>query len=448
MLKRPIKVYFLTTMSAGVGYYRQWMFKEAMNRQGLADAIMPWFHSEQDRVVPWQFHVKDDPQVYATRGGVINEMCRVADVVVVQYVHSREALALVEALKYRYSRMGEGRRILDHFMHHMDADPEKIINSLHSGPDEAEWIRAVAKDPDPENLADYPEKVFLTEIDDYIFDTPTDHVAFEQYQPGYLFREVITEQMKALDGIIVTTPFLRDAYARFNPNIHVVPNCLDFDVWDKVENAHTKDVRIGWVGGATHAEDLRTIEKPLKEFLKKNTNCFFYCVHGIPDFFKGQTRIVPIQKWFRIDKYPKKLAKYAFDIGLAPLVDNNFNRGKSNLRKLEYAGLKIPVLAANVGHFAQTVRHGKDGFLYNTPEEFYRCLELLAFDKKLRSTMGRLNYFDVKQNYNADIVAREYVRILKKCHARGQTVPVDMSSEAERTGESKWTEGQPGLLSA
>lgn len=438
-----LKVLFLRSMSSGISYYRMWQYQDSMNRQKIASAAMPWFNYDDQNVAEWQFEATSNPRVYATRGTVAG-LTAEADVVVVQYLHTKEALCVIEALKARFSRK-EGSRIYDWLKDHPGANADDVIARLSSKGREADWIRGVLWDSATE--ADYPEKVFLTEIDDCVLDAPTSNPAFMQYQPGFIYQEVIREQMRALDGVICSTRFLADMYSAFNKNTYVVENSLDFRVWDKVRNKRTKDVRIGWMGGDGHQEDLRTIEAPLKAFLKKHTNVYFYCVNGVPDFFRSATRVVPILKWYRIDKYPAAIGKLGFDIGLAPLVDNNFTRGKSNLRKLEYGGLKIPVIAANVGHFAQTVKHGKDGFLYSSPEEFTQALESLVFNKKLRVAMGRYNYADVKANFNTDVRAREYVEILQQAVAKGQTTRVDVSSNPERSGASTWIAEPVALMS-
>lgn len=387
-----LKVYFLTTSNAGTAFYRQAQFKEAMNRRKLASAVIPWFNYKQMGAQEWQWHVMDDPQVCA-RTGVINSMAKEADVIVVQYLHSMEALALVEAIK-----------------------------------------------------ACYPKKIFLTEIDDNVFETPTYNEAHDQYSPGTKFRDVVVEQIKALDGVICTTPHLADLCREFNPHVYQVPNAIDFDVWDKQPKPkrHDKIVRIGWAGAGNHYEDLKTIEAPMKEFLEETKGVELHLLHGIPEFFKGHPKVVCHKDWAYINKYPSRLLKMRLDVGLAPLVDNGFNRAKSNLRKLEYAAMGVPVLAAKVGHFARTVHHARDGFLYETPEEFKKYLKTLVEDEKLRGLMGRANYLDVKANFNLNDVAAHYVEVLKQAHSKGQTTTVDVSDPRER-GVKKWIAQQPVL---
>ena len=397
-LNRKPKILFLYTTNAGVGYYRMHVFKEAMNRNKYASAVMPWYNFKDFDTVQWQFHCAPGPRgdwtLYHSRGELAHLVSQ-ADIVVVEYLHSLGSLCLIEALK-----------------------------------------------------AYFKDKVFLTEIDDDIFNTPVYNDAFSQFRPGEDIRGIITEQLQALDGVIVTTPALKDVYSEVNDHVYVVPNCLDFELWDQVENRKTKDVRIGWFGGGNHVEDLALIEKPIKEFLENHDNVSFYVAGGVPNFFKNCSKIHAKELFEPVNKYPKKVAKLGFSIGIAPLVDNSFNRGKSNLRKLEYAGLKIPVVASNVGEFARTVKHGKDGFLFSNPEDFKKALHVLCVNKKLRESMGNYNYLDVKKNFNVDKIAENYTEILVEAWERGQTTKIDVSHQAERRGISKWTAGQPGLLSA
>lgn len=383
MKSSKLRVLFLATGNAGTAFYRMWQYREGMKNQKLAETAIPYYNYDNIHASEWQWHIQDDFNLYHPKG-VLPKLCEWADVVVVQYLHTFEALALMEAIK-----------------------------------------------------ACLPNTPFFTEIDDDIFDTPTSNPAFDAYEPGKKYREVAIEQIKALDGVICSTPFLAEKCREINDNVYIVPNGIDFNIWDRVKPVHAKnEVRIGWAGGANHEEDLRTVEVPLKAFLKAHKNVTFHVVHGIPDFFKNQSKIVCHPHYKSINKYPKYLGKMGFDIGLAPLVPNDFNLAKSNLRKLEYAALGIPVLAANVGEFARTINHSKDGFLYSNADEFYNYLELLVTDKDLREKMGQANREDVRQNFNVKKISRDYFQILKEITKTGPVKTVDVSERSE----AKWTE--------
>ena len=86
---------------------------------------------------------------------------------------------------------------------------------------------------------------------------------------------------------------------------------------------------------------------------------------------------------YHFDKYYKKLQKIDFDIGVAPLIDNEFNRCKSNLRWLEWSALGVPTVASRVVPF-QCIRPNIDGYLAKNEKEWYTNLRALIEIPKLR----------------------------------------------------------------
>lgn len=392
---KQLKVLFIPTMNAGVAYYRMYQFKDAINRLGLASVVMPFYDPEAENQGEWQWYADKDFTLNGSRGELVHLISQ-ADVIVTQYVHTPQALALLEGLKATFQH--------------------------------------------PDIIKQHGKKVFLAEIDDDVLDTPPWNAAFQQYGPNQKIRNTVIEFLKAMDGVICSTPFLAAKYADLNENTYVVPNGIDLRQWDKYKNEHAKnEIRIGWSGGASHDEDLRTIEAPIKEILAANKNVSFHIFHGCPDFFKDQSKIIWHRDYAWIDKYPRALKRLKFDIGIAPLVDCDFNRGKSNLRKLEYGAMAVPVVAADVGNFRETVIHSVDGFLYKTPEEFKNCLQLLIDIPSLRDKVGAANYQSIKNDFNTDRIAAYYVKILKKALRKGKTVDVDV---ADHRG-AKWLSPEP-----
>ena len=78
----------------------------------------------------------------------------------------------------------------------------------------------------------------------------------------------------------------------------------------------------------------------------------------------------------------------ACDIGLAPLFDGAWERGKCGLKAIQYMAVGLPVLAANVGALPSIVLHGKTGFVYRDGAEFTAFARQLAADGELRRQMG------------------------------------------------------------
>lgn len=362
-----MRVLFIPTSNSGVVYWRMYNFARAINKRGLAQADFLWWQRDLNEIHPWQYRITEAVSKHAILGEM-NHCVREADVVVMGMVHTRAALTTFYAIK--------------------DA---------------------------------YPNKPILAEIDDNILSTPTYNPADPWYAPGTEFRSVAVEQFKAADGIICSTPYLAELYRDLCEHTYVVPNSIDFDLWGRLKYRNRPGIRIGWAGGASHTEDLEIVRPAVDAILKKYPDAKFVFVHGIPEFFKNQERVECVYKFARIDKYPALLAGQDFDIGLAPLVDNAFNRGKSNLRWLEYAAMGIPCVASNVGHFAETIKHGEDGLLADGPEDFITHLSDLIEDRKYRRQIGANAKARVDQNFNVDRVAEHYVETLRAIVAKGPT---------------------------
>ena len=86
-------------------------------------------------------------------------------------------------------------------------------------------------------------------------------------------------------------------------------------------------------------------------------------------------------------------------IGIMPLVDAPFERGKCGYKLIQYMACGLPVVASPVGVNCHIVEHGVNGFLADTPEEWEKALRTLLADAGLRQRMGRAGRLKVEQQY-------------------------------------------------
>ena len=362
--------------NAGVAHYRLTSWSSAAHRNKSFPVMQPFWDKSLTETHPWEVDL-DDPPLRRRILGEFNAHAQKAGVVVSQMIHTRAALTVLEGFKAVYGLP------------------------------------------------------LITEIDDNILSTPTYNPANAVYGQGSQFRALAIEQFRMSDAMVVSTPYLKEVYAEFCPNIYVIPNSLDFRIWDNLKFRRNKDVvRIGWAGGASHDEDIRLVEPVVHEILAKYPNVRFCFVHGIPAFLKGVDRVEAVHQFTRIDRYPQFLASRSFDIGIAPLVDNAFNRGKSNLRWLEYAGLRVPCVASKVGHFAETITNAENGILCESKAEWIDALSWLVEDETSRKKMGKNAYQTARRDFNVDINVTKYRDILAEVSSRGQVVKIDSPQEA------------------
>ena len=374
----------IPTANSGVSYYRLWAWAEAAHRNRAMHVECLWFKYAATETAAWEVDIID-PEFRPRIMGEINAKVRMADVVIMGMVHTPAALNLFLSIKEAY-----------------------------------------------------PNIPVVAEIDDNMLSTADYNPASNFYGPGSQFRDVAVQQFKAADAMIVSTAYLKEVYGDLNENVHVVENSLDFKIWDRLQVKHKPgQIRIGWAGGASHSEDLRIVEPVIKNILAKYRNVRFVFIHGAPSFLKGIPGVEIVPRFSRIDKYPGFLASRGFDIGIAPLVDNAFNRGKSNLRWLEYAGMRVPCVASNVGHFKETLRPGHDALLADGPEDFQLSLEVLIGNRDIRRRMGNNAYERAKNDFNTDKNVFAYRDILRTIVDGGQVNPIVQPEYAQKLPEQR-----------
>ncbi len=271
----------------------------------------------------------------------------------------------------------------------------------------------------------FPTKPILAEIDDDIFDVAPYNPAASCLAPGSHLTQLAIDQFKNADGIIVSTPYLKEVYSELNDHIYVVPNSIDVQAWDATPRKKKGGLRIGWIGSGSHSKDLELLDKVIPAIIEKNKDVTFVFssffgenLEVLPEFLRNRKGVKIVNKWVPILKYAKHMAAQDFDIGLAPLVDNKFNRGKSNLRWLEYSALGIPCVASDVGHFKETIRDGVDGLLATNAEHFIGCIQALISDSKRRKSIGKAAHARIYKDFNVDRNLNIYISAIEDCLSR------------------------------
>lgn len=358
----------IPTANAGVNYYRMATFAWQMRKYKDVEVALFAFQYGMVEPHPWQRDLAEMPIVRQQ----IASLCDVADLVIWQPVHYRHSLDFFVEMRSRF------------------------------------------------------EKPMLVESDDNYVDVPTWNESHESFKPRSSIRATAIEHMRLSDGLVLSTPYLSEAYSKFHSQHLVVPNALDFKVWDPVSppKRHSR-VRIGWIGGRTHIRELLMVAPVIKEVIAENPDVWFYVINSglkhyakaekVPYVFEDTERVFYTDRNVSINLYPRFMSSFGFDIGIAPLEDCHFNRAKSNLRWLEYSALRVPTVATDISHFSQTVRNGQDGFLVKNNDlgEWKRRLTDLVRDTRLRQQIGEAAYRRVKSDFNVRKTAGRYLSRLK-----------------------------------
>ena len=250
---------------------------------------------------------------------------------------------------------------------------------------------------------------YIAEFDDFIHHvSPHNVYGYPAWNPSTLYTYRAMEAAKSAFAIQVSTPQLAREFFPYNPTVYVVPNYLDKELWDNpVVKRNDDRVRIGWMGGNAHADDLKMISGVLDKLVKENKDKIIVETMGMtkrelegvfpfPDFnttcphcgFEGDLHHLPGED---IKTYPIVVSGRGWDIAVAPVVDNAFGNAKSDLKLKEYGVAGIATVASAVTPYREAVEDGANVALVKTFEDWYTSIDQLIKDPLKRDEMAKKN---------------------------------------------------------
>lgn len=204
----------------------------------------------------------------------------------------------------------------------------------------------------------YPDVLVVAEVDDSVGHVGPSNPHFFQFADHHKWS---AQHCVMSDAIIASTPYLGKSLEKFCDNIHISPNCINPETWKFKRVFKPKDdkmIRVGYVGAASHDEDLLIAYKGMLPLLDTNKYKFVIRYGGFrPKWLKKHRNIDFKRVSWRLDVYPQKLADLTLDLALAPLRDTEFNRCKSNLKWVEWSSIGVPLLASDVEPYRNTEGH-------------------------------------------------------------------------------------------
>ena len=229
-------------------------------------------------------------------------------------------------------------------------------------------------------------------------------------------RDMFRLNFKKSDMVTCTTENLRQEFLKINPNVEVLPNLIDFDFFPKNVEMVKKEVRFGWQGGASHYEDLYMAKDAIVETLKRYSNTkfvYFGDVRFMGLFKDAPQNQIELHPWVGHASYPYKLALLNLDIGLVPLVDNQFNRNKSAIKWMEYSAMKVMTIASDLPPHTGVLENGNTALMVSD-SGWSEALAKAVENAPLRAQIAQNAYEEVKKNHNIESKAHLWVEAYEK----------------------------------
>ena len=189
-------------------------------------------------------------------------------------------------------------------------------------------------------------------------------------------------------------------YARaVNDRVTVIPTTVDTARYT-VEPRPPNDVPvIGWTGSHSTARHLDTLQPALRRLAGRER--FRLRVIGAPGY-KVEGLDVEAMAW-QSETEVEDLRP--LDVGVMPLPDDPWSRGKCGMKALQYMGLAVPAVCSPVGVNSEIIRDCENGFLASTEDEWVEKLSLLLRSPELRARLGRAGRETIEARYSAAVQA-------------------------------------------
>ena len=215
---------------------------------------------------------------------------------------------------------------------------------------------------------------------------------------------------KNVAGVIAGNSFIADWFKQYNQNVFVIPTAVNPDYYS-TERIATGSFVIGWTGTSDNFKYLYMIEEALAAFLKRHTDAKLWILsNNEPQFIKLNKNSVQFLRWSAENE--ASILKY-FNVGIMPLVDGNWERGKCSFKMLQYMAAGLPVIVSPVGMNKEVLKKGECGYAASNEKEWIEALESLYMNKDLRFSYGQLGRRIVEEHYSISALAPKLVKVFK-----------------------------------
>ena len=268
-------------------------------------------------------------------------------------------------------------------------------------------------------------KKIIMDLDDAIWYVSPDNIVHDKLQE--LNADfILTCILNDVDGVVTTNRYLRNIIAdkttKSHENIKVMENTIDLDHYTHRSKAKdTGLITLMHYGSTSHFNDLldKNFVEGVDMVMRQYPNVQFKTVGSFIAELKNKWSYryindfgdVDIYKWIH-DKFPSFMDEA--DIMVVPLIDNKYNRAKSDIKYLEIASAGKPGVFSNTRPYSDTIIHGENGYLAESSQDWYTSLCELIESKEKREAVGMKAYADIVDHRLVQHVIKDYADYFKR----------------------------------
>lgn len=270
--------------------------------------------------------------------------------------------------------------------------------SLPVGPDILESLLYLLRKP---MIFDFDDAIFLPA-------SSQQNYFIERFKNPAKVPRIIKKSRQVIAG----NSYLGDFALQFNSAVTVIPTSIDTDTYRRPSRSQKPcgAVTIGWMGSTTTAWFLKDMDSVFKALAARFPGLRFLVVGG--KFYVPGVNIE--NRPWRMEEELSDLS--SIDIGIMPMPDNQWTRGKCGFKAILYMSMGIPCVCSPVGMNREIVAEGVNGFLASTQKEWVDKLSRLAEEPDLRAKIGESGRQTVEQRYSVKANSRKLIKVINNIH--------------------------------
>lgn len=215
-----------------------------------------------------------------------------------------------------------------------------------------------------------------------------------------------TDEILAVsDMVFAGNQYLADYAKSFCKKVKVIPTTIDTSYHKRSLKENNERVCIGWTGTQTTLKYLELLEPVFRELtIKYGDKIYFKVICDVPLHING-LKIVN-EKW---NKETEIQQLEEIDIGVMPLTDDQWSKGKCGFKGLQYMAMESAALLSPVGVNTEIITDGENGFLIRSNLEWIEKLSLLIENKDLRKELGQNGRKTIEQKFSVNANKQRYI---------------------------------------
>ena len=236
-----------------------------------------------------------------------------------------------------------------------------------------------------------------------------------------LLKNKINKIMKNASVVIVGNEYIAErAYKARAKRIKYLPSVVDLNLYELKNTKTCNDdfFKIGWIGSPATSKYLSLIQEAFKKFYQ-NVKCRLIFVGAGKINISIPNLEVQIRPWSEETEVENIKD---FDVGIMPLPDEPWERGKCGYKLIQYMACGIPVISSPVGVNNKIIIDGVNGFKATTIDEWVYAFKKLYEDCNLRLKMGQAGRKLVEQNYCIQVTAPKLIKIINDYNTKRRLI--------------------------